>query len=144
MVGVVVAGEQQDLKKIRRDRGYFVNDGKPVKWWKGSGGMIDFTNPPAVEWWHRLMDRELSLGIDGWKVDGAAELFFLTERKTSKGTLPFQEYLDLYYRDIFHYGRTYKSDFVTMVRSVDIANSMGNDFPHAPLDALERARAILR
>jgi hypothetical protein len=62
-------------------------------------------------------------------------LFFLTERKTSKGTLPFQEYLDLYYRDILHYGQQWKPEFVTMARSVDIANSMGNDFPHAPLDA---------
>jgi len=128
-------GSAEDLFSYGAQRGYFVNDGKPMKWWKGAGGMIDFTNPEAVAWWHGLMDRTLSLGVDGWKVDGAAELFYLTEKKTSKGVLDYQSYLDLYYRDIFHYGKRWKPDFVTMVRSVDIANSMGNDGPHAPLDA---------
>ncbi len=128
-------GSDEDLFAIGQERGYFVNNGKPLKWWKGTGGMIDFTNPEAVAWWHRLMDRSLSLGIDGWKVDGAAEMFYLTEKKTSKGVLDYQDYLDLYYRDIYHYGRQWKPDFVTMVRSVDIANSMGMDGPHAPLDA---------
>jgi alpha-glucosidase (family GH31 glycosyl hydrolase) len=128
-------GSEEDLYTFGKERGYFVNDGRAQKWWKGAGGMIDFTNPEAVEWWHRLMDRALELGVDGWKVDGAAELFALTGRKTSKGVLDYKEYLDLYYRDIFFYGQRWKPDFVTMVRSVDIANSMGNDGPHAPLDA---------
>lgn len=129
------AGSTEDLFAAGQENGYFVNDGKPVRWWKGSGGMIDFTKPGAVAWWHRLMDRTLALGIDGWKVDGAAELFYLTPRKTSQGVIEYQEYLDLYYRDILHYGQRWKPDFVTMVRSVDIANSMGNDGPHAPFDA---------
>jgi alpha-glucosidase (family GH31 glycosyl hydrolase) len=128
-------GSAEDLYSFGRERGFFVNDGKAMKWWKGAGGMIDFTNPHAVAWWHTLMDRALALGIDGWKVDGAAELFYLTEKKTSQGPLDYQSYLNLYYRDIFHYGQTWKPEFVTMVRSVDIANSMGNDGPHAPLDA---------
>jgi len=113
-------GSAEDLYTFGKERGYFVNDGKAIRWWKGAGGMIDFTNPDAVAWWHRLMDRTLSLGIDGWKVDGATELFTLTERKTSKGVLDPKEYLDLYYRDIFHYGRRWKPDFTTMVRSLDI------------------------
>ncbi len=45
-------------------KGYFINDGATVKWWKGKGGMIDYTNQDAVAWWHRLLDRTLSLGID--------------------------------------------------------------------------------
>jgi alpha-glucosidase (family GH31 glycosyl hydrolase) len=128
-------GSAEDLYDIGRQRGYFVNDGQAIRWWKGAGGMIDFTNPEAVAWWHRLMDRALALGVDGWKVDGAAELFALTQRKTSQGVIDTREYLDLYYRDVFHYGRQWKPEFATMVRSVDIANSMGNDGPHAPFDA---------
>lgn len=128
-------GSEEDLYAVGKARGYFVNGGKPIKWWKGKGALIDYTNPRAVAWWHRLMDRALALGVDGWKLDGAAELFLLTERQTSRGVLSLRDYVDLYYRDSFHYGRHYCPDFVTMARSVDIANSAGSDLPHAPFDA---------
>ncbi len=127
-------GTEEDLYAIGKARGYFVNEGAPVRWWKGKGGMIDYTNPEAVAWWHRLMDRALGLDVDGWKVDGAAELFVLTKRQTSKGILSLRDYVDLYYRDTLHHSRLWKKDFVTMVRSVDIANSR-SDQAHAPFDA---------
>lgn len=128
------AGDDEDLYAIGEAKGYFVNDGATLNWWKGKGAMIDYTNPDAVAWWHRLMDRTLSLGVDGWKIDGAAEMFVLTRRHTSRGTLSLRDYVDLYYRDTLHYSQAWQSDFVTMVRSVDIANSR-NDQPHAPFDA---------
>ncbi len=127
-------GDDEDLYAIGKERGYFVNDGVPIRWWKGTGALIDYTNPAAVEWWHRIMDRSLSLGVDGWKMDGSAEMFLLTPRKTSRGTLTVRDYMDLYYRDALHYGRSCRSDFVTMVRSVDIANTR-TDQAHAPFDA---------
>ena len=96
--------------------------------------MIDYTNPRAVEWWHRIMDRTLSLGVDGWKMDGSAEMFVLTPRQTKRGTLTLRDYMDLYYRDTLQYSRACQSDFVTMVRSVDIANTR-SDQAHAPFDA---------
>jgi alpha-D-xyloside xylohydrolase len=128
-------GSDEDLYAIGRSNGYFVNQGEPVRWWKGRGALIDYTNPAAVAWWHRLTDRALALGVDGWKVDGAGELFALTRRQTSRGVISLRDYLDLYYRDALHYGRRWKPDFVTMVRSVDIANTHGIDQPHAPFDA---------
>jgi alpha-glucosidase (family GH31 glycosyl hydrolase) len=128
-------GDDEDLYAIGKAKGYFVNDGAPMSWWKGKGSMIDYTKPEAVAWWHRLLDRTLSLGVDGWKMDGSAEMFILTKRQTSRGVLSLRDYMDLYYRDTLHYCRTCQSDFVTMVRSVDIANSRGNDQPHAPFDA---------
>lgn len=127
-------GDDEDLYAIGKAKGYFVNEGIPVRWWKGNGALVDYTNPAAVEWWHRIMDRTLSLGVDGWKMDGSAETFLLTKRQTQRGTLTLRDYLDLYYRDTLHYSRTCQSDFVTMVRSVDIANTR-NDQAHAPFDA---------
>ena len=127
-------GDEEDLFAIGKAKGYFVNDGVPTKWWKGSGALIDYTNPDAVEWWHRIMDRTLSLGVDGWKMDGSAETFVLSQRKSLRGTLTLRDYLDLYYRDTLHYSRACRADFVTMVRSVDIANTR-NDQAHAPFDA---------
>ena len=96
--------------------------------------MIDYTNPAAVDWWHRIMDRTLSLGVDGWKMDGSAEMFVLTPRQTKRGTLTLRDYMDLYYRDTLQYSRACRSDFATMVRSVDIANTR-SDQAHAPFDA---------
>ena len=128
------AGDEEDLYTIGKAKGYFVNDGTPINWWKGKGAMIDYTNPEAVAWWHRIMDRTLSLGVDGWKIDGAAEMLVLTKRQTARGTISLRDYVDLYYRDTLHYSRAWKPDFATMVRSVDIANSR-NDQPHAPFDA---------
>ncbi len=127
-------GDEEDLYTIGKSKGYFVNDGAPIKWWKGSGAMIDYTNPAAVEWWHRIMDRTLSLGVDGWKMDGSAETLALTQRKSQRGTLTMRDYLDLYYRDTLHYSRACQADFATMVRSVDIYNTH-SDQAHAPLDA---------
>ncbi len=127
-------GDEEDLYTVGKANGYFVNDGAPIRWWKGSGAMIDYTNPAAVAWWHRIMDRTLSLGVDGWKMDGSAEMFVLTQRKTKRGTLTLRDYMDLYYRDTLYYSRTCKNDFVTMVRSVDIANTH-SDQSHAPFDA---------
>lgn len=127
-------GDPEDLYTIGKAKGYFVNDGDPVQWWKGKGALIDYTNPEAVEWWHRIMDRTLSLGIDGWKMDGSAETFVLTKRKTKRGIISHRDYLDLYYRDTLHYSRACRSDFVTMVRSVDIYNTR-TDTAHATFDA---------
>ena len=26
-------------------------------WWHGKGGLLDYTNPNAVDWWHHQMDK---------------------------------------------------------------------------------------
>lgn len=51
---------------VRDSRGYV----RPLKWWHGSGGLLDYSNPEAVEWWHAQMDKVLDAGVDGFKTDG--------------------------------------------------------------------------
>ena len=31
--------------------------------WHGSGGLLDYTNPEAVKWWHQQMDLVLDAGV---------------------------------------------------------------------------------
>lgn len=53
--------------------GYLVKqpDGKPmiVDWWKGRGGLVDFTNPAAVGWWHEQIDQSRKWGLHALKCD---------------------------------------------------------------------------
>ena len=51
------------------DSNYYIKDafGKPGKmnWWHGTGCLIDYTNPEALQWWHSQMDLMLARNIDG-------------------------------------------------------------------------------
>jgi len=40
-----------------------------VTWWKGDGGMIDFTNEDAKEWWQDQHKKLIEMGVDGFKTD---------------------------------------------------------------------------
>jgi alpha-glucosidase (family GH31 glycosyl hydrolase) len=57
------------------EKGYLAGEGDQIKWWKGKGGFIDYTNPEAVKWWRGLQQTVFDYGIDGWKLDGTATLF---------------------------------------------------------------------
>ncbi|MEZ5427755.1 MAG: glycoside hydrolase family 31 protein [Pyrinomonadaceae bacterium] len=49
------------------DKGFLVRtpDGGVMlsDWWKGQGGLIDFTNPEAVRWWHEQIDKTKKWGV---------------------------------------------------------------------------------
>jgi alpha-glucosidase (family GH31 glycosyl hydrolase) len=87
-------------------RNFYLNKGRKIKWWRGVGSFLDYTNPEAVEWWHSLMDNILSLGIDGWKVDGSdflAHRFF--KLQGYGGRISLLDYTKLYYDDFYYYTR---------------------------------------
>ena len=111
-----------DAKK----KGYLAADGDQIKWWKGRGGFIDYTNPEAVKWWRGLQKTVFDYGIDGWKLDGTATMFYtkigpipLFYKMTHSGLMTARTYMDHYYRDEYFYGLSQNPEFATMSRGID-------------------------
>jgi len=109
-----------------RRKCYLAGNGDQIKWWKGKGGFIDYTNADAVRWWHGLQQTLFDYGIDGWKLDGTATLFYkmagpipLFFGQTSKGLISTRSYMNLYYREEFLHGLEENPEFVTLARSID-------------------------
>jgi alpha-glucosidase (family GH31 glycosyl hydrolase) len=105
---------------------YIAGNNAPVKWWKGKGGFIDYTNENAMRWWHGLQQQVFNYGIDGWKLDGTATLFStmagpipLFFRRTGSGLMTTRKYMDHYYRDEYSHGLKENPEFITLARSID-------------------------
>ncbi|PCE65060.1 TIM-barrel domain-containing protein [Sediminicola luteus] len=108
------------------EKGYVIGGSKPNKWWKGKGGFLDYTHPEARQWWHAKQQPLLDWGIDGWKLDGAATLFWtelgplpLFYKKSHQGIISTRKYMNLYYRKEYENGLKSSPDFVTLSRSMD-------------------------
>ena len=109
-----------------QEKGYLAASGEQNKWWKGKGGFIDYSNPEAMKWWHGQQQHVFDLGIDGWKLDGTATLFWtnlgsvpLFYKRTHSGIMTTRTYMDHYYRDEYQYGLQQNPEFVTLSRSID-------------------------
>lgn len=107
-----VEGQQND---------YFVNDGEPSLWWKGTGAGVDFFNPAAVSWWRAKQNALLDMGVAGWKLDFGEQYILDEPIVTAAGDKSLQEYSEAYYRDFYVHGmdRVGADELITMVRPYD-------------------------
>ncbi|MCY1723206.1 hypothetical protein OU798_22850 [Prolixibacteraceae bacterium Z1-6] len=115
-----------DFFNHAEESGYLAANGRQIKWWKGKGGFIDYSNPETIKWWRGLQQNLFDYGIDGWKLDGTATLFFNRKWKvpffyqsSHTGMMTTRKYMDHYYRDEYLHGLTQNSEFITLSRSVD-------------------------
>lgn len=95
--------------KEAAERGYLVKlkNGKPMimEWWKGEGGLVDFTNPKAVEWWHSQIAKTKEWGAHVFKCDDG-EGNFVGDAVFYDGSSPQKmknRYAELYLKTMHEY-----------------------------------------
>jgi len=73
-------------------------DGAPylVEWWQGRGGLLDVTNPSALDWFfERLNQLQVQTGLDGFKFDAGEACFLPSDAVTYRSIHP-NEYTQHY------------------------------------------------
>jgi len=132
--------DSTDFYEAARAKGYLAGGGHQIRWWKGRGGFIDYTNPDARQWWEGRQQQVLDWGVDGWKLDGCDTFFSgaigklpVPFNRVHTGWLTTRGYMDQYARREYAHGLKHNPEFATLVRALDGPWSHPEGF--APLDA---------
>ncbi len=118
--------EDAEIFQEGKDKGYYLSNGKTVKWWGGKGAFLDYTNPDAVAWWHSQMDKIIDMGVDGWKVDGVDPYVMLLMPAYGKGGyISWSAYKKQLYSDFYNYSISKNPNMATMARPSDDVIGLG-------------------
>jgi alpha-glucosidase (family GH31 glycosyl hydrolase) len=132
--------ESREFYEEARSKGYLAGNGYQWRWWKGTGGFIDYSDPNAMQWWQGLQKQVLDWGIDGWKLDGCDTFFSGRIRgvpvpfnRTHSGWMTTRQYMDHYARDEYRHGLSHNPEFAILIRALDHPWRHPEGF--SPLDA---------
>ncbi|XP_077986184.1 myogenesis-regulating glycosidase-like [Glandiceps talaboti] len=91
-------------------KGYWVKNetgGAPamVKWWQGTGALIDVTNPEAVDWYvSRLNNLRREVKLDSYKFDAGEIVYFPSSHKTHTPLEHPGQYTEYYVKTVSRLG----------------------------------------
>jgi hypothetical protein len=120
-----------------KSKGYLLNGGKTIKWWHGEGGLIDYSNPDAANWWHQQLDLVMDIGVDAnifeyvvaYGHKGPQILISPSQRNSVDvlilisfsvlGVISHREYADYYYRDFWYYPKSKNPNALLWARPCD-------------------------
>jgi alpha-glucosidase (family GH31 glycosyl hydrolase) len=115
-----------------KQHNYAVDNSKEHEWWKGKGIHIDFTNPDAVKWFDKQLDKILDMHIDGFKIDNGFAALNKYSVMTYAGEMRGEIFGSYYYDSIAAYGLSRNPEFVNFARgySYQATACSGTDYIH--------------
>eukprot|EP00762_Andalucia_godoyi_P006785 ANDGO_00952.mRNA.1 Alpha-xylosidase len=82
-------------------KGVLIKPDEPLKWWHGTGNLVDLENPAAAAWWYSQVQKGIDVGLDGFKADAGDPYIMLYPSDWAKES--WDKYKNLYYGGLWNY-----------------------------------------